>query len=40
MVRNKIINVRGRQIILIFSKANEYILLTEMVRYQDAECTY
>jgi hypothetical protein len=39
MAKNKIINVRGREIALISDKANDYISLTDMARYRDAERT-
>ena len=39
MTKNRIINVQGRGIALISNKANDYISLTDMARYRDAERT-
>jgi hypothetical protein len=39
MVKGKIINVQGREIALISDKVNDYISLTDMARYRDAERT-
>ena len=39
MAKSKIINVQGREIALISNKANDYISLTDMARYRDAERT-
>ncbi len=39
MVKNKIINVQGREIALISDKVNDYISLTDMARYRDPERT-
>lgn len=39
MSKNKIINVQGREISLISDKVNDYISLTDMARYRDAERT-
>lgn len=39
MAKNKIINVQGREIALISDKSNDYISLTDMARYRDAERT-
>lgn len=39
MAKSKIINVQGREIALISDKANDYISLTDMARYRDAERT-
>ena len=39
MTKNKIIKVQGREIALISDKANDYISLTDMARYRDAERT-
>jgi len=39
MAKNKIINVQGREIALISDKVNDYISLTDMARYRDAERT-
>ncbi len=39
MAKNKIINVQGREIALIGDKENDYISLTDMARYRDAERT-
>jgi len=39
MAKNKIIYVQGREIALISDKANDYISLTDMARYRDAERT-
>lgn len=39
MAKNKIINVQGREITLISDQANDYISLTDMARYRDAERT-
>jgi hypothetical protein len=39
MAKNKTINVQGREIALISDKANDYISLTDMARYRDAERT-
>ncbi|MBK7889181.1 MAG: KilA-N domain-containing protein [Bacteroidetes bacterium] len=37
MTKSKIINVQGREIALISDKLNDYISLTDMARYRDAE---
>ena len=39
MAKNKIIQVQGRAISLLSDKANDYISLTDMARYRDAERT-
>jgi len=39
MPKNKIINVQGREITLISDKVNDFISLTDMARYRDAERT-
>jgi hypothetical protein len=39
MAKNKTINVQGKEIALISNKANDYISLTDMARYRDAERT-
>jgi len=39
MAKNKIINVQGGEIALISDKVNDYISLTDMARYRDAERT-
>jgi hypothetical protein len=39
MSKNKIINVQGREISLISVKVNDYISLTDMARYKDADRT-
>lgn len=39
MAKNKTINVQGREIALISDKVNDYISLTDMARYRDAERT-
>lgn len=39
MAKNKSINVQGREIALISDNANDYISLTDMARYRDAERT-
>jgi hypothetical protein len=39
MAKSKIIHVRGRKIELISDKVNDYISLTDMARYRDAERT-
>lgn len=39
MAKNKIINVQGREISLISDQVNDYISLTDMARYRDAERT-
>jgi hypothetical protein len=39
MAKSKIINVQGREISLISDKVNDYISLTDMARYRDAERT-
>jgi len=39
MAKNKIINVQGREISLLSDKANDFISLTDMARYRDAERT-
>jgi len=39
MVKNKILTVQGREIALISDKVNDYISLTDMARYRDAERT-
>jgi KilA-N domain len=39
MAKSKIINVQGRDITLISDKANDFISLTDMARYRDAERT-
>jgi hypothetical protein len=39
MAKSKIINVQGRAIALISDKVNDYISLTDMARYRDAERT-
>ncbi len=39
MVKTKIINVQGRDISLITDQVNDYISLTDMARYRDAERT-
>jgi hypothetical protein len=39
MTKNRIIIVQGRGIALISNKANDYISLTDMARYRDAERT-
>lgn len=39
MGKNRIINVQGREIALISDKVNDYISLTDMARYRDAERT-
>jgi len=39
MAGSKIINVQGREIALISDKANDYISLTDMARFRDAERT-
>ena len=39
MAKNKIINVQGREIALISDKVNDYISLTDMARYRDADRT-
>lgn len=39
MSKSKIINVQGREIALISDKVNDFISLTDMARYKDAERT-
>ncbi len=39
MAKSKILNVQGNEISLISDKANDYISLTDMARYRDAERT-
>ena len=39
MAKNKIINVQGKEITLISDKENDFISLTDMARYRDAERT-
>lgn len=39
MAKNKIINVQGREISLLSDKTNDFISLTDMARYRDAERT-
>ena len=39
MSKNKIINVQGKEITLISDKVNDFISLTDMARYRDAERT-
>jgi hypothetical protein len=39
MAKSKTINVQGREIALISDKVNDYISLTDMARYRDAERT-
>ena len=39
MSKNKIINVQGKEITLISDKENDFISLTDMARYRDAERT-
>ena len=39
MAKSKVINVQGREIGLISDKVNDYISLTDMARYRDAERT-
>lgn len=39
MTKNRIINVQGRGIALFNNKTNDYISLTDMARYRDAERT-
>ena len=39
MPKNKIINVQGKEITLISDKENDFISLTDMARYRDAERT-
>jgi hypothetical protein len=39
MPKNKIINVQGREITLLSDKVNDFISLTDMARYRDAERT-
>ena len=39
MTKSKILNVQGNEISLISDKANDYISLTDMARYRDAERT-
>lgn len=39
MAKSKILNVQGREIALISDKVNDYISLTDMARYRDAERT-
>ena len=39
MAKNKIINVQGKEITLISDKVNDFISLTDMARYRDAERT-
>ncbi len=39
VAKNKTINVQGREIALISDKVNDYISLTDMARYRDAERT-
>jgi hypothetical protein len=39
MAKNKIINVEGRPIALFSDKTDDYISLTDMARYRDAEHT-
>ncbi len=39
MAKNKIIKVQGKEIILISDKADEFISLTDMARFKDADRT-
>ena len=39
MAKSKTINVQGKEITLIANNANDYISLTDMARYRDADRT-